>query len=129
MTSTEREHRLHGEQNVWVCTVRDDGTPHLTPIWFVYLDDAFWLCTGAAAVKTRNVLVNPMVSIGLEDGNHPVVVEGEARVHAPPYPPTVTDAFLGKYGWDITRVDDPDGPFDALWEVVVRRWLLGGPTA
>ena len=35
--------RLHTEKNVWLCTVRSDGSPHLTPIWFVHHDDAFWV--------------------------------------------------------------------------------------
>ena len=125
----ERGIRLRHEKNVWLCTVRDDGTPHLTPIWFVYLDDTFWLCTGASAVKTRNVRTNPTVALGLEDANRPLVVEGEATVHERPYPPDVVDAFRAKFGWDITRTDDPDGPFDALWEVPARRWLFGGPHA
>jgi F420H(2)-dependent biliverdin reductase len=125
----DRGARLHQEQNVWLCTVRDDGSPHLTPIWFVFVDDAFWLCTGAGTVKTRNVQANPLVALGLEDGNHPVVIEGHVTVHATPYPQRIVDGFLAKYGWDISRTDDPDGPFDALWQVSVRRWLLGGPDA
>jgi hypothetical protein len=126
---TARQVRLRDEKNVWLCTVRDDGTPHLTPIWFVFRDDTFWLCTGAAAVKTRNVLANCAVALALEDGNRPVVVEGEVTVHDRPYPRDVVDAFLTKFGWDIARTDDPDGPYDALLEVPVRRWLFGGPDA
>jgi hypothetical protein len=125
----ERERRLRDEKNVWLCTVRDDGTPHLTPIWFVYLDGTFLLCTGAAAVKTRNVRTNPAVALGLEDADRPLVAEGGATVHERPYPRHVVDAFRAKFGWDITRTDDPDGPFDALWEVPARRWLFGGPQA
>jgi hypothetical protein len=119
--------RLRGEKNVWLCTVRPDGSPHLTPIWFVYEADAFWLCTGRGAAKTRNLRDHPSVAIGLEDGNRPVVAEGEAVVHARPYPTSIVEAFMAKFGWDIEREDDPDGPFDALWQVRVDRWLLGGP--
>ena len=119
--------RLVTEKNVWLCTVRSDGTPHLTPIWFVHEADAFWICTGARTAKTRNLRHHPRVALGLEDGNRPVVAEGDAVVHARPYPPSICAAFMAKFGWDISREDDPDGPYDALWEVRVSRWLLGGP--
>ncbi|MEU7799334.1 pyridoxamine 5'-phosphate oxidase family protein [Micromonospora arborensis] len=34
---TDVEVRLARELNVWLCTLRRDGSPHLTPVWFVYL--------------------------------------------------------------------------------------------
>jgi hypothetical protein len=121
--------RLRGENNVWLCTVRPDGSPHLTPIWFVYEADSFWVCTGRTAAKTRNLREHPSVAIGLEDGNRPVVAEGVVVVHSRPYPSSIVEAFMSKFGWDIEREDDPDGPFDALWQMRVERWLLGGPDA
>ncbi|WP_217240341.1 pyridoxamine 5'-phosphate oxidase family protein [Streptomyces sp. AC555_RSS877] len=26
-------------KNVWLCAVRPDGSPHVTPVWFVFLRD------------------------------------------------------------------------------------------
>ncbi len=119
--------RIEDARNVWLATVRPDGRPHLTPIWFCFVNDRLWICTGADAVKTRNVRSNRNVSVSLEDGDVPVIAEGTASVHEPPYPRAVVDAFLEKYDWDISKHDDPDGPFDALLEISVRRWLMGGP--
>ncbi|MFJ8363696.1 pyridoxamine 5'-phosphate oxidase family protein [Streptomyces sp. NPDC093984] len=31
--------RLARERNAWLCTVRPDGSPHVTPVWFLYLHD------------------------------------------------------------------------------------------
>jgi len=120
--------RLSDEKNVWLCTVREDGRPHLTPIWFVFHDDRFWIGTGAQNVKTTNVRRNPKVSLSLEDGNSPVVVDGTVTLHeGPPFPPGAVAAFMSKFGWDVTRGEDDDVGRIVLWEVVVDRWLMGGP--
>jgi hypothetical protein len=84
--------------------------------------------TTGESVKTRNVQLNPNVSVSLEDGTRPLVAEGTVTVHQRPYPQLVIDAFIHKYDWDISRRDDPDGTFDALLEVAVHRWLMGDAT-
>lgn len=125
MLEEHHESRLRSERNVWLATVRKNGTPHLTPIWFVWLDGAFWLCTGSGSVKARNARTNPQVSVSLEDGDEPLVAEGSVTIHARPYPDPVVRVFASKFGWDITR-PDADGPFDALLQVRVDRWLMKG---
>ena len=118
--------RLGSERNVWLTTVRPDGSPHTTPIWFVWVEGAFWVCTTGDSVKARNVGREPRVAVALEDGNRPVVAEGVARRHSRPYPPTVAAAFVAKFDWDI-GVDDDDGHYNVLLQIAVTRWLLGGP--
>ncbi len=118
--------RLESSPTMWMVTLRADGSPHLTPIWFVWADGSFWCCTVANAVKARNVARDPRVAVSLEDGANPIVAEGEAVVHHEPFPPAVVTAFAAKFDWDITR--DPEG-YDTLIEVRPRRWLMGRPTA
>jgi PPOX class probable F420-dependent enzyme len=120
--------RLEDDRNIWVCTVRADGSPHLTPTWFTYVDGSFWIGTGADNVKTANVRERPRVAVSLEDGNDPLVAEGPATVVPRPYPSAVVDAFMSKYGWDVTREEDADVGTLVMWQIVVDRWLLGGPT-
>ncbi|RQW98489.1 pyridoxamine 5'-phosphate oxidase family protein [Micromonospora inaquosa] len=67
------EVRLTDESNVWLCTLRRDGSPHLTPVWFVYLFATFWVGCESRSVKARNVVADPRVSVALESGNAPVV--------------------------------------------------------
>ena len=111
---------------MWLATVRPDGRPHLTPIWFVWLDDRFWICTSEQAVKTRNARHDPRVMLSLESADQPAVAVGEVTIHAPPYPAPVVAAFEAKFSWDISALDDDEGPYDSLWEVTVARWLMGG---
>lgn len=117
---------MRQERNVWLCTLRADGSPHLTPVWFVYLGDMFWIGSGERTVKVRNVVRDPRVSLALEDGNAPVVAEGRVRVHRGVLRDDVLAAISAKYdGWDAGLEVDPFGP-RVLFEVTVDRWLLSG---
>ena len=121
--------RLEREANVWLGTVRPDGRPHLVPIWFVFVNDSFWLATGADSVKVTNIRTNPNVVVSLEAGNRPVVAEGTATIRPRPFPTPVVAAFERKYDWDISVTEDPDVGLVALVEVAVARWIQGGPDA
>ncbi len=95
------ERRLQTEQNLWLATVRPNSAPHLVPIWFVWVSGKVYLCTGADSVKVRNLRANPNVSLALEDGLQPVVIEGRAGA-IEQVDRSVIEAFRAKYEWDIT---------------------------
>lgn len=118
--------RLDSDRNLWLATVRPDGRPHLTPVWYVWHAGRIWCCVSTDSVKARNVRANPAVSFSLENGNDPMVGEGRAIVHSRPYPVALAVAFSVRYEWDITQPDD-DGDFGALIEIEVDRWLMGDP--
>ncbi|MQS07353.1 pyridoxamine 5'-phosphate oxidase [Streptomyces sp. IF17] len=113
------------ERNVWLCCVRADGSPHVTPVWFVFLRERWWIGVHAGSVKARLVARSPRVSLALEDGERPVVAEGGVRVHREDFPPDVVEAFTDKYGWD-PRDPYETGERTLLLEVAVRRWLMRG---
>lgn len=124
--STVLTDRLERERNVWLCTLRADGSPHVTPVWFVYLRAAFWISSGERNVKVRNVSNDPRVSLALEDGDAPCVAEGRALAHGDGLPTDVLAAFAAKYdGWDPAAEIEPFGPRVVL-EIAVDRWLLAG---
>ena len=117
---------LADETVLWLATNRPDGRPHLTPIWYCWIDDRFWICTNASAVKARNIEHNQHVSVALGSGTAPIVAEGRAVIHRRPYPEAVRAAFVSKFEWDIGSPDE-DGPYDALVEIVPVKWLMGDP--
>ncbi|MGC4804062.1 pyridoxamine 5'-phosphate oxidase family protein [Micromonospora sp. DT233] len=117
--------RLDRERIVWLCTLRPDGSPHLTPVWFLYRDDGWWICTQERNRKVRNLLADPRVSLALPDGVSPVVAEGTASVVRPPFPASVVDGFRREYDWDITTPAGPAGE-NVLLRVTVSRWLMAG---
>jgi F420H(2)-dependent biliverdin reductase len=110
------ERRLQTEQNLWLATVRPNGTPHLAPIWFVWVAGKIYLCTGADSVKVRNLRQNPHVSIALEDGSQPIVIEGRAQPIGRPTA-AVLDAFRRKYDWNIQT----DSEYDQVIEIEPTR--------
>jgi general stress protein 26 len=111
--------RLQSKQNMWVATVRPDGRPHLTPIWFAVHDDKWYFVTVPTAVKARNLQHNSRISLALEDGTDPYVVEGIARQVSPST--EVIQLFKKKFDWDITT----DSDYSAVFEVEVTKRLFG----
>src|SRR5436190_10714699 len=66
-----------------VATVRNDGRPHVAPVWFDLDGDALVFTTGAQSVKGRAIRRDPRVSICVDDDQPPfifVIIEGIATV-------------------------------------------------
>lgn len=71
------EQRLTDAQNYWVATADRAGRPHAVPVWAIWLDGR--LIFSAGPRSSRNLSVNPAVSIHLESGSDVVIIEGEAQ--------------------------------------------------
>ncbi len=112
--------RLETEQNIWLASVRSTGRPHLVPLWFVWAGGSIYLCVTGSSVKVRNIAANPAVSLALESGGAPVVVEGQAALLPRPWPEEVVEVFQRKYNWTITT----DAEYDTLVAVTPQRWLM-----
>src|SRR3954468_3773192 len=68
----------HNARTTWLTTINDDGSPHVTPVGALWLDDAFWFQTGATTKKARNLARDPRCSIAVSIRDADVVVEGDA---------------------------------------------------
>jgi len=119
MTEMTNDNRLLTDRNVWLSTVRPDGRPHLIPIWFIWLEEKFYICTGEQSVKTRNLLANPRASVALEDGDRPLIAECTVVLLRRPFPAGVVQAFLEKYAWNIAT----DAAYNCLLELTPAKWL------
>jgi general stress protein 26 len=73
---------LEAAELFWICTVRADGRPHVTPLVAVYLDGRIYFCTGATEQKFLNLRGNAHVILltgaNSWDSGLDVVVEGDA---------------------------------------------------
>src|SRR6188472_4779051 len=67
----------HNARTTWLTTLNEDGSPHVTAVGALWLDDAFWFQTGATH-KRRNVDRDPRCSIAMSILDADVVVEGVA---------------------------------------------------
>ncbi|MEV7078903.1 PPOX class F420-dependent oxidoreductase [Streptomyces sp. NPDC093516] len=78
-----REFVSHGTRTGKLSTVRADGSPHVTPIWFVLDGDELVFTTGKGSVKGRNIVRDGRVAVCVDDDRPPysfVVLTGRARV-------------------------------------------------
>ena len=79
---SETLHALESAELFWICTVRSDGRPHLTPVVAVWLDDALYFSTGEKEQKFINLSGNSSVLLvtGCNDWDRglDVSVEGTA---------------------------------------------------
>jgi general stress protein 26 len=114
---TRARELLQQTEIAWLTTVRPDGRPHVTPLIFVWLDEALYVTTGPDERKARNLRQNPhrVVTTGcntLTDGLD-LVLEGEAvRLTDDARLQRVADAYATKYGTDMWNFTVHDGAFD-----------------
>ncbi|WP_328297203.1 PPOX class F420-dependent oxidoreductase [Streptomyces sp. NBC_00435] len=84
MTQVEwREFVSHSTRTGKLSTVREDGSPHIAPIWFVLDGDSFVFNTGKDTVKGRNLARDGRVALCVDDDRPPfsyVVLQGRAQI-------------------------------------------------
>lgn len=117
--SPEAAQRLEWARVIWVATVREDGRPHLAPIWFLWLDSEIYFSTAPGSVKARNLRRNPRVVMALEDGTRPVICEGRATPVPAPIPESVQAGFWRKYEWDLSEETE----YSYLFRVTPLKWM------
>jgi PPOX class probable F420-dependent enzyme len=122
------EDRLKNELIVWLTTVRADGTPQPTPVWFLWQDQAFFIFSQPNAQKLRNLKHNPKVALNLnsdEWGGQILVIIGEAAIEPKPLSEIQRAAYVEKYREAIKDIDmTPDSlarDFSILIRVIPTR--------
>jgi PPOX class probable F420-dependent enzyme len=84
MTVTEaRDFLLDGTRTAKLAVVRKDGSPHVTPVWFVLDGDDLLFTTQATTLKGRVLRRDPRVALCVDDERPPfafVNIAGTATV-------------------------------------------------
>ncbi|KAB1145287.1 PPOX class F420-dependent oxidoreductase [Streptomyces luteolifulvus] len=73
----------YGTRTAKLSTVRADGSPHVTPVWFVLDGDDVVFNTSRTSVKGRNLARDGRVALCVDDDRPPfgfVVIQGRARI-------------------------------------------------
>ena len=88
MTKEEyKEFLLQGTKTGKLATVREDGRPHVVPIWYELDGDNLVFTTGETSVKAKNMTRDPRISISVDDQTPPysfVTIEGTANFSKDP---------------------------------------------
>ena len=69
-----------------LATVREDGSPHVVPVWFTLDGDDLIFTAGCASTKVKNILRDGRVAICVDEDTPPfhyVLLEGRAEVLDP----------------------------------------------
>jgi PPOX class probable F420-dependent enzyme len=77
------DRRLRTERILWLTTVRADGQPQASPVWFVWDGETFLIFSQPDAQKLRNLAANPRVAVHVdtdEAGEDVVTIDGTAAV-------------------------------------------------
>ncbi len=73
---------MKGTKTGKLATVREDGRPHVAPIWCVWNEGKIIFGTGDSSIKAKNIRRNPQVSICVDEESPPyafVIIQGTAK--------------------------------------------------
>lgn len=93
---------------VWFTTVREDGTPQPTPVWFLRENDTFLIYSYPNTKKLRNIHHSSKVALNFnddDDGEHFIVITGEAVVDDSAPPIHLNPAYIAKYADGFQRLN------------------------
>ena len=81
---TEKQAKLFLDKNLGaVATIREDGTPHVTPVWVDYDGEDVLFNTAAPRAKWKNLKRDPRVTVEVHSLENPyeyVMVSGTAEL-------------------------------------------------
>jgi hypothetical protein len=110
------ERDAHNARTTWLTTLNEDGSPHVTAVGALWLDETFWFQTGAGTRKHRNVERDPRCSVSLSVRDADIVFNGRATRVTDPTDIGRAAAGWAESGWPAEL--DPSGtgitaPFNA----------------
>ena len=117
------EARLKNAYVIWFTTVREDGMPLPTPVWFIWEQDSFLIYSSPTAQKVKNAQKNPHVALNLNstpDGGEYTVFHAEAHIDPSAPPPSKHPAYFAKYETGIGDIGMTLDSFDATYSVGLR---------
>ena len=122
-TKPRAQERLENELIIWMTTVRPNGQPQSSAVWFIVEGDEFLIYSKPNVAKVSNLEANPRVSLNLDGngmGGDIVTIEGRARVVEDQAPAHLVPAFVAKYAERIARNGWTPESFAADYSVPIR---------
>jgi hypothetical protein len=106
----------HNSRTTWLVSLNEDGSPHVTAVGAIWLDETFWFQTGRGTRKALNVERDPRCSIAISVRDADVVWDGSAaRVTDPTDIERAAKAWADQ-GWPAEVDESGSGivaPFNA----------------
>jgi len=115
--------RLRRELVIWLTTVRPDGMPQPTPVWFLWDGESFLIYSRPNALKLRNIAHDSRVALNLncdEGGSNVVVITGEASIEQDAPPANRNAAYMRKYRDGIAQIKMTPESMASEYSVAIR---------
>jgi len=117
------EAQMTVSRNYWAGTVDADGRPHITPVWGMWFEGAFYFDTDAKSRKARNLTGNPNIVVHHECGDEAVTLEGSAeKVTDHDFLNRFADAYKGKYEFRPHLIDETTVTYTLAFRVAFA-WM------
>lgn len=119
----EVQTRLRDSVVIWLTTVRDNGQPQTSLVWYLLEGDEIVVYSKARTARTRNIASNPGVALNLDgdgDGGAVVTLEGTAHIDADAPPSDEHAAYLEKYSQRIASNGWTPADFARDYPVAIR---------
>jgi hypothetical protein len=68
LTAEQLEEYLNTQRTVRIATAAADGTPHVVPLWFIWLDGSMFVNTTLGNVTVENAEATGRATGGVDDG-------------------------------------------------------------
>jgi PPOX class probable F420-dependent enzyme len=121
--------RLREERVGWLTTVRRDGLPQPSPVWFLWDgDETFVLFSQPDKQKLRNIARSPHVSLNLDgngQGGDIVIVSGTAEIDTDAPSAAEVPDYVIKYADGFRRLGMSAEQFAATYSVPLRLRATG----
>ena len=92
--------RLQDEPIIWLTTVRPNGQPQTSPVWFLLRDNEMLIYSLPDTARVANIAANPKVALNLDgngQGGAIVTIEGTARIDNAIPPASELPEYVSKY--------------------------------
>jgi PPOX class probable F420-dependent enzyme len=116
-------HRLDQELIIWLTTVRADGTPQPSPVWFLWIDQTVLIYSEPNKQKLRNIAQNSKVALNFnsdQGGGAIAIITGEAQIDPQAPPADQISAYLEKYRAAIANIGITPAGFAQTYSVAIR---------
>lgn len=108
---------------VWLTTVRADGMPQPTPVWFSWDGDTFLIYSRPDAQKVRNIRQNRSVALNFvrdHEGEEYIVIMGQATIDDKTSPSNQVAAYATKYAEGTKRIGMTPEDLAQTYSVPIR---------
>lgn len=125
------DRRLRSEVILWLTTVRADGQPQSSPVWFLWDGRTVLIYSLPSSQKVPNIRRSSNVSLHLNDdgvGGDIVTIEGTASIGEGEAPVSDVPEYVDKYRQHIADLGaDPESfgrAYSAAIRVTPTRWRI-----